>query len=83
MIVKDEIKVLKRCLDSVKDEIDYWVICDTGSTDGTQEFIRNYFNNLNIEGELHQDEWKDFGYNRTQVFKRAEKSNHKFDYYFV
>ena len=40
MIVKNESKIIKRCLDSVKDHIDYWVIVDTGSTDGTQDIIK-------------------------------------------
>ena len=40
MIVKNESKVVERCLDSVKSLIDYWVIVDTGSDDGTQKVIR-------------------------------------------
>lgn len=43
MIVKNEIHVLKRCFDSLLEHIDYWVISDTGSTDGTQDFIKSYF----------------------------------------
>jgi glycosyltransferase involved in cell wall biosynthesis len=71
MIVKNEIKVLSRCFDSVKDYIDYWVICDTGSTDGTQDFIKNYFQEKKIKGELHEHEWKNFGYNRTLAVQSA------------
>jgi glycosyltransferase involved in cell wall biosynthesis len=37
MIVKNESKVIERCLRSVKGCIDYWVIVDTGSTDDTQK----------------------------------------------
>lgn len=77
MIVKDEIKILKRCFDSVKNYIDYWVICDTGSTDGTQSFIKSYFEKHNIKGELHNHKWKNFGYNRTLAVNRA---NGKSDY---
>ena len=40
MIVKDESKVIKRCLDSVKPLIDYWVIVDTGSKDDTKKVIK-------------------------------------------
>ena len=40
MIVKNEAEVIKRCIDSVKDHIDYWVICDTGSTDDTKNIIK-------------------------------------------
>ena len=41
MIVKNESAVIKRCLDSVKEIIDYWVIIDTGSTDDTKEIIQD------------------------------------------
>ena len=37
MIVKNEAKIITKCLDSISNYIDYWVISDTGSTDGTQE----------------------------------------------
>ena len=71
MIVKNESKVIKRCFDSVKDYIDYWSICDTGSTDGTQDFIKNYFKEANIPGELHQHKWQNFGHNRTLAVQSA------------
>ena len=40
MIVKNESKVIERCLTSCLPLIDYWVISDTGSTDGTQIIIK-------------------------------------------
>jgi glycosyltransferase involved in cell wall biosynthesis len=80
MIVKDESHIIKECLNSVYKYIDYWVISDTGSTDGTQEIIKKFFEEKNISGELHQDEWKGFGYNRTLVF---DKCKGKADYAFV
>ena len=39
MIVKDEIDCLERCLDSVEELVDEICIVDTGSSDGTLEFI--------------------------------------------
>lgn len=39
MIVKDESKVIARCLRSVKPLIDKWAIVDTGSTDDTQSVV--------------------------------------------
>ena len=50
---------------------DYWVICDTGSTDDTQDLIKKFFKAKNIDGELHQCEWKDFGHNRTEALNKA------------
>lgn len=42
MIVKDEERVLQRCLDSVKNLADEIVIADTGSADRTREIAANY-----------------------------------------
>ena len=66
MIVKNESAVIRRCLDSVAKYIKYWVIVDTGSTDGTQEIITSYMDELGIPGQLFNSTWKDFGTNRTE-----------------
>ena len=42
MIVKNEEKILKRCLDSVADLMDELIIVDTGSTDATKEIAASY-----------------------------------------
>ncbi|MGE5406733.1 MAG: glycosyltransferase [Methanosarcina sp.] len=42
MIVKNEEKYLKECLESVKDVVDEIVIVDTGSTDKTAEIAQEY-----------------------------------------
>lgn len=70
MIVKDESLVIKRCLESVKPLIDYWVIVDTGSKDGTQAIIKQFLKD--IPGELHERPWKNFGVNRTEAFELAK-----------
>lgn len=70
MIVKNESKVIERCLNTVKPVIDYWVIVDTGSTDGTQEIIKECMKN--IPGELHEKEWVDFAYNRNESLQLAK-----------
>jgi glycosyltransferase involved in cell wall biosynthesis len=66
MIVKNESKVIERCLNSVKNYIDYWVIVDTGSNDGTQKMVIDLMDNFGIKGELYERSWKDFGTNRTE-----------------
>ena len=42
MIVKNEEKVLRRCLDSIRDLMDEMIIVDTGSTDRTKEIAAEY-----------------------------------------
>ena len=82
MIVKNEAHIITETFDNLLKNIPvtYWVISDTGSTDGTQQLIKDYFKSKNIDGELFQDEWRDFGYNRTLALKHANK---KTDYLFI
>jgi len=67
MIVKNETHIIKECLDSIHKYVDYWVIVDTGSTDGTQELIKQYFAEKGIPGELHERPWLGFGHNRSEA----------------
>ena len=69
MIVRDEASVIERCLGSVRSLIDYWVICDTGSTDGTQALVRAALDGL--PGELHERPWMNFGHNRSEALALA------------
>lgn len=74
MIVKNEAHVLTRLLTSVAPVIDYWVITDTGSTDGTQDLIKNFFEEKGIPGQLLEVEWKDdFSYARNTSLEEVEK----------
>jgi len=72
MIVKNEVKTIQRCIESVEKFIDYWVIVDTGSTDGTQEIIQNLMKEKGIPGELHEREWIDYSTNRNQSLELAK-----------
>lgn len=79
MIVKNESKCIEKCLESVSKYIDYWVICDTGSTDNTRDIVKNFFRKKNIPGKLYEDEWINFGHNRTLSLQRAkDKSQYSF-----
>jgi glycosyltransferase involved in cell wall biosynthesis len=75
MIVKNEAHVIKETLNNMLKYIDYWVISDTGSTDGTQEIIKDFFKQKKIPGELVENEWKNFGHNRTLAFEAAYKKS--------
>ena len=82
MIVKDEADIIINTLSNIveKIKIDYWVICDTGSTDNTIELIKNFFEEQKIEGELIEDPWEDFAHNRTRALEFAYK---KTDFVFI
>lgn len=73
MIVKNEnTEHYRQCLESVAPHIDYYVICDNGSTDGTQQMVKEFFDSKGIEGEVHDVEWVNFGHNRTEAIKKCE-----------
>ena len=86
MIVKNESKVILECLESVVGFIDYYVINDTGSTDGTQKIIKDFFDSKKIKGEIIEHEfrtckchgkqykkykWFHFGWNRDYALKKC------------
>ena len=64
MIVKNESNIIERCLDSLLEMIDAFVICDTGSTDNTIEVINNWKSKNNISGKILEHSWVNFEHNR-------------------
>ena len=70
MIVKNESEVIQRCLESVKKIIDYWVIVDTGSNDGTQSKIVETMRG--IPGKLVERPWVNFCHNRNEALQLAK-----------
>lgn len=71
MIVKNEARVIARCLASVRPLITSWVIVDTGSTDGTQGIVEKAMNG--VPGKLYERPWRDFGSNRTEALELAKE----------
>ena len=71
MIIKNESKVIERCLRSVRPFVHSWAIVDTGSTDGTQALVRSVMGDL--PGELAENPWIDFAANRNQALALARK----------
>jgi hypothetical protein len=82
MIVKNEAHVIGKTLETLCSKInfDYWVISDTGSTDNTREIIQEFYDKKGIKGELHNDEWRDFGHNRSVALAHAYN---KSDFLFI
>lgn len=71
MIVKNESKIITRCLDQVKEIVDCICICDTGSEDNTVEIIEDFLQKNHIPGKVYHHDWKDFGYNRNLSVKAS------------
>lgn len=71
MIVRNEAHIIAEALDSVAPYIHSWVIVDTGSTDGTQDLIREHMAGLGIPGEIHERPWRNFGHNRSEALELA------------
>lgn len=68
MIVKNEEKVLARCLDSIVDLMDEIIIVDTGSTDATKEIAARYTD------KIYDFAWiQDFSAARNFAFSKATK----------
>jgi glycosyltransferase involved in cell wall biosynthesis len=80
MIVRNEERIIARCLDSVAAHIGCWVICDTGSTDRTPTIIQDFFRDRGILGELHHFPFLDFEQARNEALDRARASALTFDY---
>ncbi len=65
-IVKDEATVIGRCLDSVRALIDYVLIVDTGSSDGTQSVILRWLEENGLPGQVLDRPWRNFRDNRNE-----------------
>jgi glycosyltransferase involved in cell wall biosynthesis len=70
-MIKNEEIIIERCLDSILNLVDGICITDTGSTDNTVSIINEYSKKINIPLKLYQDEWKNFGHNRSNSFLNA------------
>lgn len=63
MMVSNEEAIVERALLSVRDHIDWWTVTDTGSTDRTEEIVRETLKD--VPGQFLHVPWVDFGHNRT------------------
>jgi glycosyltransferase involved in cell wall biosynthesis len=79
MIVKDEAHVILGCLESVRPFVDCVLIEDTGSSDGTQTVIREWLSRVGLPGEVYDEPWRGFAYNRSHALARL-RENKSVDY---
>jgi len=67
MIVRDEAHGIAETLRSFGPHVDRWTILDTGSTDGTQDVIRQTLDDLAVPGILHEEPFVDFATSRNRA----------------
>ncbi|NDB29339.1 glycosyltransferase, partial [archaeon] len=79
---KNESKTIKRMLESCYKYIDYYVIQDNGSTDGTPEIVEDFFKDKNIPGFVYKCEegWVGFGWNRDHLLQKCLNTDHGCDW---
>lgn len=79
---KNEAKTIGRMLESCYKFIDYYVIQDNGSTDGTPEIVENFFKDKNIPGFVYKVEegWVGFGWNRDHLLQKCQSTDHGCDW---
>lgn len=70
LMIRNESKIIERCLKAVEGVVDALCIHDTGSSDNTCEIVKEFL--IGRTGCLTTSEWKDFGHNRTLSFQNAQ-----------
>ena len=70
-MIKNEEKIIERCITSVLPIVDAICVTDTGSTDTTVNIVNNLINEFKITGKIFIDEWQNFGYNRNNSYLNA------------
>lgn len=72
MIVKDEEHTIVSLLESVRNHIVGYVVCDTGSSDQTIMIVEKWSRDAGLPGVLLQHSWRDFSYNRNQCLQYGQ-----------
>jgi glycosyltransferase involved in cell wall biosynthesis len=68
-MIKNEQANLRRLFESVRDWIDGYIVCDTGSTDGTVALANELVASLGKPGRVFEYPWVNFGVSRTKSFE--------------
>jgi glycosyltransferase involved in cell wall biosynthesis len=79
---KNESKVIRRMLESCYEYIDYWVVQDNGSTDGTDQIVKDFFEEKGIPGHYYRckEGWIGFGWNRDHLLQTCLNHDHGCDW---
>jgi glycosyltransferase involved in cell wall biosynthesis len=74
-IIRNESKIIRRCLDAIALFVDAFCICDTGSNDNTLDIINDYARTCEETGKpfhIANHTWNNFGHNRSLSFTECK-----------
>ena len=73
LMIKDEAHCIEKTLQPlIEGGIKDFVLLDTGSTDGTQNIVREYFKKNKVDGTLFEEPFIDFSTSRNRLLALAE-----------
>jgi tetratricopeptide (TPR) repeat protein len=73
LMIKNESKIIERCLGKALEHVDAVSILDTGSTDNTVELCEDFLKKSGKPYRILAEPFKNFGYNRTMSFKNTQE----------
>ena len=73
LMIKNESKIIERCIERALDHVDAISILDTGSTDNTVEICNKFLEKCGKPFNVSVEQFKTFGYNRTISFQKAQE----------
>ena len=79
MIVGNEAKIIRRCIESVLPIVSAISICANGS-DQTAEIVEQVMAEKKVVGQVVRTIWKNFAHNRSESFEEVRKLARKLDY---
>jgi glycosyltransferase involved in cell wall biosynthesis len=79
-ILRNEAAIISRCLDSIIPHVDYGIVVDTGSTDGTPDIVKKAFADAGKTVEVEHTVFRDFAQARNEALAFARASDLPWDY---
>lgn len=73
LMIKNESKIIERCIGRALDYVDAVCILDTGSTDTTVQICEDFLSKTGKPFKISVEPFKNFGYNRTVSFEKAQE----------
>ena len=73
LMIKNESKIIERCLMRALDHVDAISILDTGSDDNTVEVCNNFLSTCGKPFKISVEPFRNFGFNRTISFEKVQE----------